>query len=470
MLLFWLLKCLRMTHWERVREECPFLSKALSLMVKFIGGVGCPGGCHVWVFNDAQPKGWGKGECVAYLIVEETEAEWKSGPTSLLAFNRTFRDPTRSQHDANISGSSTNDLPGHEHGCMRRSPDQYGSQGSMESLDHSSPAYQPRHLSPAKSSNSIDQLCHVHSKRDSAYSSFSTNPSIPECTASPFSKEHSSADRVHSRGSQLEGMRQADIRYVQTVYDAQRRISEEYEVKSSALLPSSEGQASLDGRDHGRLHNSSWNDTAPSWVQPGQGCSDSESKPDEGPPLPPTRSDSYAAIRHHERPRSCSDLDLNKPSGSQLKGSCSTLVSPLSQGPLLKTHSGEGQLHTVVEKSPESSPTVKPKQSYSQAGKPLLPTGVYPVPSPEPHYALVPQPSASNNGTLFPALAKESGYSPSLSVSYDKGAASSTLGFEENGNQSTTNGSDIIYEPSDAEKEHDGTAELVQQKTPNTAG
>ncbi|OXB51032.1 hypothetical protein ASZ78_004227, partial [Callipepla squamata] len=211
----------------------------------------------------------------------------------------------------------------------------------------------------------------MHSKRDSAYSSFSTNPSIPECTASPFSKEHSSADRVHSRGSQLEGMRQADIRYVKTVYDAQRRISEEYEVKSSALLPSSEGQASLDGCDHGRLHNSSRNDTAP---------------------------------------------------------------------------------------------------SYSQPGKPLLPTGVYPVPSPEPHYAQVPQPSASNHGTLFPALAKESGYSPSFSISYDKGAASSTLGFEENGNQSTTNGSGIIYEPSDAEKEHDGTAELVQQKTPNTAG
>lgn len=40
MLLLWLLICLRMTHWERVLEECPFLSKALSLMVKFTGGGG----------------------------------------------------------------------------------------------------------------------------------------------------------------------------------------------------------------------------------------------------------------------------------------------------------------------------------------------------------------------------------------------------------------------------------------------
>uniref|UniRef100_A0A8V0XIH7 Shroom family member 3 n=1 Tax=Gallus gallus TaxID=9031 RepID=A0A8V0XIH7_CHICK len=369
------------------------------------------------------------------------------------------------------SSSSTSDLSGYEHGYLRRSPDQYSSQGSMESLDHSSPGYHPCHLSPAKSTNSIDQLSHLHSKRDSAYSSFSTNSSIPEYAASPFSKEHScSTDSMRSRGSLPEGMKQADIRYVKTVYDSQRRISEEYEVKSSALLPSSEARASLDGRGHGRLHNFSRNNTAPSWMQPGQGCSDSESKPHKGPPLPPTRSDSYAAIRHHERPSSCSGLDLNKPSRSQLKGSWSPLVSPLSQGPLLKTHYGEGQLHTVVEKSPESSPTVKPKQSYSQPGQPLLPTGVYPVPSPEPHYAQVPQPSASNNGTLFPALAKESGYSPSLPASYDKGAASSTLGFDENGNQSTTNRLAVFYEPPDAERKHDATAKLVQEKPHNTAG
>ncbi|XP_042667796.1 protein Shroom3 isoform X2 [Centrocercus urophasianus] len=364
------------------------------------------------------------------------------------------------------SSSSTSDLSGYEHGYLRRSPDQYSSQGSMESLDHSSPGYHPCHLSPAKSTNSIDQLSHLHSKRDSAYSSFSTNSSIPEYAASPFSKEHScSTDSMHSRSSLPEGMKQADIRYVKTVYDSQRRISEEYEVKSSALLPSSEARILQNGRGHGRLHNVSRNSTAPSWVQPGQ---DSESKPHKGPPLPPTRSDSYAAIRHHERPSSYSGLDLNKPSRSQLKGPWSPLVSPPSQGPLLKTHFGEGQLHTVVEKSPESSPTVKPKQSYSHPGQPLLPTGVYPVPSPEPHYAQVPQPSASNNGTLFPALAKESGYSSSFPVSYDKGAASSTLGFDENGNQSTTNRSAVFYEPPDAERKHDATAQLVQQKLHNT--
>ncbi|XP_017594435.1 PREDICTED: protein Shroom3 [Corvus brachyrhynchos] len=233
-------------------------------------------------------------------------------------------------HQSYHSSSSTSDLSAYEHGYLRRSPDQYSSRGSMESLDHSSPAYHPCHLSPAKSTNSIDQLSHLHSKRDSAYSSFSTNSSIPEYPAAPFGKEHS--------------------------------------------------------------------------------CSpDSAQSPEK--------------------------------------------------------------VHTVVEKSPESSPTMKPKQSYSQAaqpGQPLLPTGVYAVPSPEPHYAQVPRPSASSTGTLYPALAKESGYSPALPVSYDKAVAGSTLGLDENGNQSTTNRSTIFYQPPATERKHE--AKLIQQKPPSTAG
>ncbi|KAG7267551.1 hypothetical protein CRUP_037858 [Coryphaenoides rupestris] len=53
---------------------------------------------------------------------------------------------------------------------LRRSPDQYSSQGSLDSLDP-----------PPLSSHSMDLL---HSKRDSAYSSFSTSSSIPEYLAS----------------------------------------------------------------------------------------------------------------------------------------------------------------------------------------------------------------------------------------------------------------------------------------------
>ncbi|XP_066040845.1 protein Shroom3 isoform X1 [Chamaea fasciata] len=367
-------------------------------------------------------------------------------------------------HQSYHSSSSTSDLCAYEHGYLRRSPDQYSSRGSMESLDHSSPAYHPCHLSPAKSTNSIDQLSHLHSKRDSAYSSFSTNSSIPEYPAAPLGKEPSCCpDGTQPRGGLPEGMRQADIRYVRTVYDAQQRISQEYEVKPSAPLPG--------GDARGRLHAFGRHGAASSWAQPAQGPSDGKSQPPRGPPLPPARSDSYAAIRHHERPGSGAGLEPSKPGRTQPKGAWAPLVGSLAQGPLLKLPFGEGHLHTVVEKSPESSPTMKPKQSYSQAaqpGQPLLPTGVYAVPSPEPHYAQVPRPSASSAGTLYPALAKESGYSPALPVPYDKAVAGGALGSDENGNQSTTNRSTVFYQPPAAEKKHE--AKLLQQKPPGAAG
>ncbi|CAN8209522.1 unnamed protein product [Coccothraustes coccothraustes] len=369
-------------------------------------------------------------------------------------------------HQSYHSSSSTSDLSAYEHGYLRRSPDQYSSRGSMESLDHSSPAYHPCHLSPAKSTNSIDQLSHLHSKRDSAYSSFSTNSSIPEYPVAPPGKEHScSPDSAQCRGALPEGMRQADIRYVRTVYDAQQRISQEYEVKPSALLPGG------DGRGHGRLHAfGRHNAAAASWAQPAPGPSDGKSQPPKGPPLPPARSDSYAAIRHHERPGSGAGLEPNKPGRSQPKGAWAPLISSLSQGPLPKPPFGEGHLHTVVERSPESSPTLKAKQSFSQAaqpGQPLLPTGVYAVPSPEPHYAQAPRPSAGSTGTLYPALAKESSYSPALRASYDKAVAGSTLASDENGNQSATNRSTIFYQPPAAERKHE--AKLIQQKLPSAA-
>uniref|UniRef100_A0A674I8R5 Shroom family member 3 n=1 Tax=Terrapene triunguis TaxID=2587831 RepID=A0A674I8R5_9SAUR len=381
-------------------------------------------------------------------------------------------------HQSYHSSSSTSDLSGYDHGYLRRSPDQYSSWGSMETLDHTPSGYPPGHLSPAKSTNSIDQLAQLHSKRDSAYSSFSTNSSIPECPAPSFCKERSfSMDNVHSRGSPQEGMRQADIRYVKTVYDAQRGVSEEYEVNSSTLRPSGEGRTQTEGRGYSRLPGHSRYSGVPFWGQQRRSSSDSEGQHPKGPPMPPTRSDSYAAIRHHERPSSWSSLDQNRPCRAQPKGAWppSSGTVSLGQGQLLKPMFVEGQLHTVVEKSPESSPRVKPKQSYSQAaqpGQPLLPTGVYPVPSPEPHFAQVPQPSASNNGMLYPALAKESGYAPPLPASYEKAPVCSHSGVDENGNQSFTNRSAVFYRPDygppAAEKKQE--AKFAQYKPHSTSG
>ncbi|XP_053779091.1 protein Shroom3 isoform X5 [Desmodus rotundus] len=325
--------------------------------------------------------------------------------------------------------SSTSDLSNYDHAYLRRSPDQCSSQGSMESLEPSG-GYPPCHLlSPAKSTSSIDQLSHLHNKRDSAYSSFSTSSSILEYPPPGTSgRERSgSMDTTSARGGLPEGMRQADIRYVKTVYDPQRGVSAEYEVNSSALLlQGREARASADGQGYDKGHNVPRGKGVPppSWSQQCPGSLETATDnlpPKVGAPLPPTRSDSYAAFRHRERPSSWSSLDQKRLCWPQANSS-GCLKSPFTEEPL----------HTVLEKSPESSPPVKPKHNYTQKaqpGQPLLPTGIYPVPSLEPHFAQVPQPSASSNGTLYPALAKESGYAA------PRGACDKVATIDENGNQ-----------------------------------
>ncbi|KAM5192694.1 protein Shroom3 [Mantella aurantiaca] len=304
-------------------------------------------------------------------------------------------------HQAYHSSSSASDLSSYEHGYLRRSPDQYSSRGSMESLDHTSSTY---HLSPAKSTNCIDQLAHLHNKRDSAYSSFSTNSSIPEYHPSTFCKERSySMESMLPRGNLQDGIKHADIRYIKTVYDAQRGVSEEYEVNSSMV------------KNRGRLSSGHLKNSFPMGrFEQNRFLSESDIVV-KSPPMPPTRSDSYAVTRHHDRPSSWSSLDQNKHLRTHSKGPGTHSASATcNSNQQLRAVFGEGQLHTVLERSPECSPLMKPKQVYShlpQPGQPMLPTGIYPVPSPEPHFAHAPQPLNNNNGRLYPALAKEGAHS-----------------------------------------------------------
>uniref|UniRef100_A0A8C6HLF9 Shroom family member 3 n=1 Tax=Mus spicilegus TaxID=10103 RepID=A0A8C6HLF9_MUSSI len=332
-------------------------------------------------------------------------------------------------HQSYHSSSSTSDLSNYDHAYLRRSPDQCSSQGSMESLEPSG-GYPPCHLlSPAKSTSSIDQLGHLHNKRDSAYSSFSTSSSIFEYPPPGGSaRERSgSIDVISARGGLLEGMRQADIRYVKTVYDTRRGVSSEYEVNPSALLlQGRDAHASADSQGCAKWHSipRGKGTPSPSWSQQCSGSLETatDNLPQKaGAPLPPTRSDSYAAFRHRERPSSWSSLDQKRFCRPQTNSSGSQ-----------KTPFAEDQLHTVPERSPENSPPVKSKHNYTQKaqpGQPLLPTGIYPVPSPEPHFAQVPQPSVSSNGTVYPALVKESGYTAA------QGTCNKMATLDENGNQ-----------------------------------
>ncbi|XP_040915540.1 protein Shroom3 isoform X2 [Toxotes jaculatrix] len=386
-------------------------------------------------------------------------------------------------HSYHTSASTTDLSGGFDSGgsYLRKSPDQYSSRGSMESLDppqpsqlhsgaqhhhhplghhaHSGPhpAYSSCHqLSSARSSNSID---HFHSKRDSAYSSFSTSSSIPEYLASTpsFSPERSySLETVPQRGGGSGEMQQADIRYIRTVYDAQQVLSQEHELSStsSALLrncdsrggggarpglsrdlqgslggvcyrgSSSGSSSSSSGSSSGGVPASNRHSVGPIW---GPAASRSSYESLKGAPAPPRRSDSYAAIRNHERPNSWSSLEHARSLRSLQKGSWHHSSGSVASAK--GSYSTEGQLHTVIEKSPESSPTTRPRQGGGfpqppppppepssgpagptpQSGRLILPASVYPVPQLEPHYAQMPN---SNTGpgssAVYPALAKES--------------------------------------------------------------
>ncbi|KAM9820810.1 protein Shroom3 [Neosynchiropus ocellatus] len=364
------------------------------------------------------------------------------------------------QHSYHTSASTTDLSGGFESGssCLRKSPDQYSSRGSMESLDppHSShhhtaaqhpghhthggtfPTYSScQHLSSARSSNSID---HLHNKRDSAYSSFSTSSSIPDYLASTpaFSPERSfSLEMVPQRGGE---MQHADMRFIQTVYDAQQGFSQDQQLNSTSLPSDSEaiparGDRDMQGSTSGVCYRggSSGGATAlnrhsagPIW---GPASSHSSSENLRWAPAPPRRSDSYKAIRNHERPNSWSSLENARSLRSLQKGTWHHSIGPVASGTAKGSYGTECQLHTVIEKSPESSPTTKPRQgggfpqpssppgsspgptaSAPQSGRPILPTVVYPVPQPEPHFAQMPSSSPSSSSTgMYPALGRDDG-------------------------------------------------------------
>ncbi|KAJ8286658.1 hypothetical protein GJAV_G00041680 [Gymnothorax javanicus] len=375
---------------------------------------GCPGGAELRIKNRrsepaSRPHSW-----------HSTKLGEGQPDSSMMQISQgTMGTPW---HQACHSSVSTTDLSSYDPGYLRKSPDQYSSRGSMESLDHSHPSYSScQQLSPSKSSGSID---HLHSKRDSAYSSFSTSSSVPEYPAAaglPMGKERScSMDSMLApqlRGQ--EGLRQADIRYVRTVYDAQQGISKEHEVRSLGYLGGGESrvQAEVHGGSIAHRGNSSscsggGNSTSnrhslgPVWGSSHQNNSYESLK---GAPPPPQRSDSYAAIRNHERPSSWSSLEQSRSTRSLYKGSWHHSSGSVAGGKSLFAPEGQ-PLHTLEEKSPESSPTTKPRQGVPQApptGRLMLPTGIYQVPPPEPHFAQAPA-SCPNFSSVYPALAKES--------------------------------------------------------------
>lgn len=176
---------------------------------------------------------------------------------------------------------------------LRRVSDQFSSLGSMDSLEHGSYPYPPGRLSPSKSNgNSAEHL--VGGKRDSAYSSFSTSSGTPDYTLSKsntastenmlykVNQWDSGSRPSNGRQSLSEGVRHDDrLGYLQPP-----------SVSSGRESPRAEEQPGYRHSASGRSN------IAPVWHVPDMKKAMAPSPP---PPAPPTRSDSFAVTKIHEK-------------------------------------------------------------------------------------------------------------------------------------------------------------------------
>lgn len=194
-----------------------------------------------------------------------------------------------------LSSFSSDLTTGWDQTNLRRVSDQFSSLGSMDSLEHGSHPYPPGRLSPSKSNaNSIEHL--GGGKRDSAYSSFSTSSGTPDYTlsksntastenmlfkVSQWDSGNRPSNSRHSQGPS-EGARQDErIGYLQPPSGANGQESQRIE-EQPGYRHSSSGRAS----------------TGPVWHIPDMKKTMAPSPP---PPTPPTRSDSFAATKVHEK-------------------------------------------------------------------------------------------------------------------------------------------------------------------------
>ncbi|XP_078265574.1 protein Shroom2 isoform X2 [Rhinoraja longicauda] len=170
---------------------------------------------------------------------------------------------------------------------LHRVSHQFSSLGSMDSLD------QPGRLSPAKSNNSLEQVAQP-GKRDSAYSSFSTNSSTPDYTLSSSRGDNcSSTEYALNRVTYWEASWPATGRAGQAV--PEQGGSEERQYR---LAPEDRVSPRTDEQPASRHCRAS---IGPVWHVPEKRATpDCRPTRKASPPPPlPIRSDSYAATKVH---------------------------------------------------------------------------------------------------------------------------------------------------------------------------
>ncbi|XP_016406239.1 protein Shroom2 isoform X2 [Sinocyclocheilus rhinocerous] len=199
----------------------------------------------------------------------------------------------RTRNDASSFSSELS--AGWEQTNLRRESDQFSSLGSMDSLEHSSHPCPPGRLSPSKSNNNSTE--HLGGgKRDSAYSSFSTSSGTPDYTLSKINAA-STENMLYKINQWDSSGRHSNGRHSQSLSDGVRqdeRLGYLQHLSNSVSheIPKAEEQPGTRHSSSGRVS------IGPVWHVPDMKKNMVSSTP---PPTPPTRSDSFAATKVHEK-------------------------------------------------------------------------------------------------------------------------------------------------------------------------
>ncbi|NXJ62370.1 SHRM2 protein, partial [Rostratula benghalensis] len=241
--------------------------KTLKLVVKRRNDLACrPHSWHATKVTESQPE-----IATSHLSSSTACASWHSRYHA-----------SCSSHDLSNSWDQSS---------LHRASDQFSSLGSMDSWDHTPQVTQYGRLSSARSNSSIDHLG-SQSKRDSAYGSFSTSSSTPDHTLS--SADTSSTENMLYKVGHWETAKHGN-KSGQFLND-NSGIEDKPGYLPAPIQYENSKSPRIEEHPDGKLASSGRSSFGPVWYVP-----DKKKSSSPPPPPPPLRSDSFAAIKGHEK-------------------------------------------------------------------------------------------------------------------------------------------------------------------------
>ncbi|KFW83364.1 Protein Shroom2, partial [Manacus vitellinus] len=226
-----------------------------------------PHSWHATKFTESQPE-----TATSHLSSSNACATWHSH----------YHASSCSSHDLSNSWDQSS---------LYRTSDQFSSLGSMDSWDHTPQVAQYGRLSSARSNSSIDHLG-SQSKRDSAYGSFSTSSSTPDHTLS--NADTSSTENMLYKVGHWETAKHGS-KSGQFLNDSSG-IEDKPGYLPAPIQYENNKSPRIEEHPDSKLTSSGRSSFGPVWYVP-----DKKKSSSPPPPPPPLRSDSFAAIKGHEK-------------------------------------------------------------------------------------------------------------------------------------------------------------------------